>query len=410
MKYAFQTLLRFITPFGAALFAIAAPASAQMWIASAPGQWHDPANWSPQVVPNAVGAEAFLASTAAGGSISGGGSMSFSAPITLGHLSVDMGFGGPLFFMNLGTLTLDNGGGADVTIFTTATGVLGISGQIVLMGNLVTDWRADNGQISADISGEYDVIIDSPQAHRRIRLAGVNTYTGDTVVRSGRLGFNSLQNLGDPSGAIIVEGDGTLILENLSEPVISGASFTLMDGGRIWTRAATWDDTITMVGAGEIAPLFDGFEALVSGQLTGDGTFIRGSAQSFFTTDPTIESILNVTNTTNDYTGGTIIRAGVLRIPGDEALGAAGTPITFQQAPGLSEGPGALVTTDDSTIARDIVMLSNGWLRAEPGTTGVYTGEISGARALSIGFLDWTGAVELRGANLFTGGVSVQTG
>jgi len=386
----------------------AAGAGAQEWISSTPGEWNNGANWSTGAPPNGVGASATILSTLTGGTLNSVGNFTFDAPVTLGSLHADMGIGGPSVSFFPTALTLDAGGGADVTMFTYATGGFTIGGNITLMGNLVTNWRASNGQISASISGDYGIIHDA-EFEGRLRLYGNNTYTGPTIVRSGRLSVREASNLGGPESSTVVEAGGTIILESPSNPTMNAEPVEIQDDGRMWFQTGTWAGPITIVNGARFTPWFDDSEGEVSGLLTGDGAFKRMSAQSRFTNDDTKESILTVSNGANDYTGGTVIEGGVLRIFEDAALGAAGTSITFDKD-GFHEGSTALATAADATIARDIVMIDPGWLRAEAGTTGTYTGVISGSQALDIGFLDWTGAVALAGDNTYTGGTTVRTG
>ncbi|MEC9372318.1 MAG: autotransporter-associated beta strand repeat-containing protein [Planctomycetota bacterium] len=385
------------------------PALAQEWIASTPGLWNDPANWSTPDAPNAVGASATILHSIAGGPITTGGVFTFNAPVTIGSLTIDSGFAGPLFTLAPQQLILDNGGGADV--FLIADGSLGvdITGPIHLMGRLNSDWGASNGVISGSISGDYGILHDPPFVSDRLRLWGNNTYTGETRVINGRLSIETAAGLGAHTAGTTVGEDGVLIMENLGTPTITGEHVTLEDGGKIWARYCTWAEDITLANSGEIAPWFDDYEVTISGKLTGAATFIRGSAQSNVTTQPTFESILFVTNTANDYTDGTVIRSGVLSVPDDAALGAPATPITFDIV-GFSEGPPALATSADTTIARTITLLDDGWLRADANTTGRYANKISGARNLQINFEQWTGAVELAADNDYTGSTTVVTG
>jgi len=258
------------------------------------------------------------------------------------------------------------------------------------------------------ISGGFGVIQDARQA-ARLRLWGQNTYTGETVVRLGWLSVRGPAGLGDPATGTTVEPDGVLIMETSVNTTMDMEPVTLIDGGAIYIRPSDWAGPVTLSGTGRITPWFDDQEATVSGLLTGDGAFVRMSAQSRFTNDDAKESILTVTNASNDYAGGTVIQGGVLRIFDDGALGAPGTPVTFQPF-GFNEGSSALATAADSTIARDILLPTPGWLRADAGTTGTYSGVISGVGSLSIGFLDWTGAVALEGDNTFAGGAVVRAG
>jgi autotransporter-associated beta strand protein len=383
-------------------------ASAQEWALPGSGTWHVATTWNPQTVPDGIGAAASFASVAEGGFLTGTCSPTFNEAITLGSLFIDIGISNTPVLLNPPLLIMDNGGGADVFMTTDAAYNVQIYSDVVLMGTLITDWRASNGQISGSISGDYGIIHDTP-FNSRIRLWGNNTYTGPTIARSGAISIRSAAGLGDHAVGTVVEAAGRLYIEGIVNPVISGEHVTLMDGGAIFGVSHEWADTITLDNGGRIAPWFDDLEVTVSGQLTGTGPYTRESAQSRNTVDPTLESILYLTNPANDYDGGTIIRAGVLSIADDAVLGLAGTGITFNQV-GFFEGPPAFATSADITIPRDISMVTDGGLRADAGTTGTYSGVISGSRALNVGFHVWTGTVKLANANTYTGVTTVQAG
>lgn len=414
-----MAMSRFLTPVSVLLCAGAAmPCAAQSWNSSSPGLWNDPANWSPMVVPNSVGAVVDITSTVQGGVLASGGAFTFNAPVTLGSLDVNMGTAGPSVFINNIEFIFDNGGGADVFIDGDGSLAANITGPITLMGDLRSTWRASNATFSGSISGDYGIVHEPLFGLDRLKLWGVNTYTGETVCTEGQLSIIAASGLGSHDVGTTIIGPGDLVVETNPPAVISGEVVTLQDNGRMLMRKVDWAETIVLDGAGEIAPWFDNIFTEVSGQLTGD-TFIRYSAQSR-SGDPLLESLLTVSNTSNDYTGGTIIRGGILAIPSDDVLGGAGTGITFEEV-GFTEGPPVLLTTSDVTIPRDISLLDDGWLRAVRATTATYTGEISGSRALSVGgvagpgavmngFVDWDGTIVLQSDNSYTGGTNVVLG
>ncbi|MFG0257733.1 MAG: autotransporter-associated beta strand repeat-containing protein [Phycisphaerales bacterium JB043] len=383
-------------------------ASAQEWISSAPGEWNDAANWSTPSAPNGVGVPATIYSTITGGSLSSSGIISFNSPVTVGDIVIDLGVAGPTLSLATQTLTLDNGGGTDIHIMTYCAYPITINGQIVLMGDLVSNWRASNGAINASISGSYGVIHDA-DFEGRLRLYGNNTYIGPTIVRRGRLSIQSASNLGGPESATIVEAAGTLILETNSNPTINAEPVEIQDNGRFWMLSGNWTSPITIVSSARFTPWFDDNEGEISGLVTGAGVFKKMSAQSWQTNDDTKETILTLSNSANDYTGGTVIEGGVLQILDDGALGVVGTSVTFDKD-GFNEGSSALATMSDMTVARDIVMVDPGWLRAGAATTGTYTGVVSGSKSLDIGFLDWSGIVALAGDNTYSGGTVVRAG
>ncbi|MEC9373917.1 MAG: autotransporter-associated beta strand repeat-containing protein [Planctomycetota bacterium] len=389
-----------------ALASCAAAANAQEWINTAPGNWNNPLFWSTGVVPDGVGATALLRSDVQGGLLSMDGIFTVATPVTLGSLNIEMGVGGPDIVFLLQGLVLDNGAGADVFLDVSSTTDVQMACPVEIKGDLIMKWGATDGRFTGNISGDFGVVHEPLATSHRLRLWGANTYTGETIVRNGILSIRDSDGLGDHSAGTTIDTGGRLQLDNSQVITVTGEIVTLQNGGALRFRGADWAEQIRLVNEGQISPLFDNTTATVSGQLTGDGVFIRASAGSG---GPTFESILNVTNTANDYSQGTILHSGVLRIPGDAVLGAPGAPITFETT-GFSEGPPSLLTTADTTIARPITLTSNGWLRAEPATTARYTQKISGDADLAIGFNAWTGAVALEAANDYTGATTVIAG
>jgi len=398
-------------------------ANAQVWNNPGAGAWDDPANWTPMSVPNGVGAPAEIISTESGGVFENPGAITSPVPITIGSLNLDMGIGGPFLNIVCPGVIFDNGGGADVFLSGDATGVASIDAPITLRGDLRSSWTGSNTTFSFPITGDYGIYHDAAFASGRLRLAGDNAFTGPIVCTRGRVSVTRPEALGTAGAGVTVIGEEAALICEVSAAqaplTFDGEPLTLQDGGNLWMiRETTWAEDITLVNSGKITPWFDNEIATVSGKITG-GTLEKESARSRFG-DPLFESILFVTNTDNDYAGGTVIRSGILAIPSDAALGLPGTPITFDRF-GFSEGDAVLLTTAGATIARDITMLDESSLRAGEATTATYTGVISGTGSLAIGGVyggaaqstglpEWTGVVDLAGANTLTGPVIVLTG
>jgi autotransporter-associated beta strand protein len=404
--------------FAAAALALPALASAQSsWTSNAPGDWLDPMNWSAGV-PNAVGAEAIIIGAPEGGPVDTVGTFTAASPVTLGSLSVDMGFAGPSVFFNMPQLIFDNAGGADVFVSTDGSLACEIFSDVVLMGDLISNWRAGNGRISGSISGDYGITHD-PDFESNFELAGANTYTGETRILNGRLRIKLPEALGSPASGTFVTGSTSSLIVDFEG---SGALelVTLESGGRIWLRNATITSDIVISGSGGITPWFDNSTATLSGVISGD-QLVKSTAQSNLTNDPTAEAALFLSGESNTYTGGTVINAGLLVAAADGSLGAAGTPITFEEPFGFSEGPPAFGTRFDAAIARPISLVDDGWLRAYEGTTATYTQPItesvfSGLTINAPGgpgaaaFPDWTGTVVLTADNDYSGGTDVRLG
>ncbi|WP_139816187.1 autotransporter outer membrane beta-barrel domain-containing protein [Planktotalea arctica] len=109
---------------------------------------------------------------------------------------------------------------------------------------------------------------------------------------------------------------------------------------------------------------------------------------------------LRLTNTGNDYTGGTVVSAGTLEIASDSVLGAAGA--------GLTLDGGTLATTADTSSARAVVLgASNGAVDTASGTTLTLAGTVSGTGALA---KTGAGVLTVTGTNTYTGGTTVSAG
>ncbi|MEC9373916.1 MAG: hypothetical protein VYC34_08730, partial [Planctomycetota bacterium] len=194
----------------------AAPAIAQEWAASMTGDWCQPSNWNPAIVPNAIGANAIIRSTNQGGPLATGGIIFINEPITIGALDLDMGFPGPVLTLFSQSITFDNGSGADVFLDASGANVVDITGDIILMGDLISTWTASEGTIFADISGDHAIIHQPVGAGaKRLRLFGNNTYTGQTRIISGTLSIRAASGLGASTAGTIVEADGILLAETI---------------------------------------------------------------------------------------------------------------------------------------------------------------------------------------------------
>jgi autotransporter-associated beta strand protein len=382
------------------MLAVCRGAAAQDWALTGGGLWNEPANWNPMTVPDGVGAVANIADVISGGTLTVDSTFTFNAPVTLGSLNIEIGFAGPEIYFGPGTITMDNGGGADVSMLTRGTDFGDIQTDIVLMGDLIADWGSSNTPITGIISGNFGITkTGSPST---LRLAGANTYTGETVIETGSIYMLHAEALGNAAIGTRVEAGGALSVLIPGGPTINGEQVTLVDGGALRAiSGVTWAEPITLMNSGNISSFFDNDIFTVSAQITGTGTFIRDSARS---NSPGQESVLILTNNNNDYTGGTAIHSGVLSISDDGQLGMAGTGITFSGT-GFSEGPAALLTTADITLTRNITMSKNGGLRAAAGTAGTYDNVV-----LTIGSANATGTVELLGGNPYSGGTDVTAG
>ncbi|MFD1198347.1 autotransporter-associated beta strand repeat-containing protein [Brucella gallinifaecis] len=128
-----------------------------------------------------------------------------------------------------------------------------------------------------------------------------------------------------------------------------------------------------------------GYKTTIKSALTGDSTLVKNDLGTL---------ILEGANT---YTGGTIIRNGVLQISSDGNLGAAGTLLTFDS--------GTLINTGEMTSDRQINLITRGNFNTNADLA--LSGVIDGAGGLT---KNGAGALTLFGDNAYKGATSVSAG
>ena len=109
---------------------------------------------------------------------------------------------------------------------------------------------------------------------------------------------------------------------------------------------------------------------------------------------------LVLTNTANDYTGGTTVSAGTLEIASDSVLGATSGGVTLNG--------GTLATTANMSSARSVSLgASNGTVDTATATTLTLSGVMSGSGLLTKA---GAGVLTVTGTNTYTGGTTVSAG
>lgn len=315
----------------------------------------------------------------AGGSVYGGGAGGN------GQGGGGAGMGGSIFVC---TTAIDSHCGATLTISNT-------SDQEI-------DGTASGGggaQAGAGLGGAIFVTTDS------VTNVGVAAGT-TTTVSSAIQGYNDK--------GIALSGGGTLSLasaaNNFNGISVSGAGTTVRAGaaGSLGAGKVTLgDDTIT--------------------KFTVNGTFGNGFA---LTADPTIDTggstitlsgkiedgssaglvdvigggTLILTNTTNSYSGGTVVRDNsMLSIAADAVLGNVNGGLTL----GDATSHGTLAATETLSSARGIALgLGGGTLAVSSGKTLTLSGVISGDDLT----LSGPGTTVLTGANTYAGGTTISAG
>ena len=267
-------------------------------------------------------------------------------------------------------------------------GGLSGSGDLVLENNnptpdaiaLTVGNNSENTEFGGNLSGAGSL---TKIGTGTLLLSGTNTYTGGTTVSSGALsiaatdalpGWDQVGAYSVAEGAILAVGNavsGTqfFAIRDMEENIADGAfvGFDTTAGDRTFSSAIDGDLGVAKVGA----------------------------------------NILRLT-ATNTYTGGTIIKAGTLRIVDDGALGAAPTSFDADNIVldgGVLKNNGGSVTLHAN---RGVTLgAANGTFEVRGDTEFVVPGAISGEGDLRK--MDG-GTLVLDGDNTYTGTTSVNTG
>lgn len=187
--------------------------------------------------------------------------------------------------------------------------------------------------------------------------------------------------------------------------VFAGASGTVtVDGGKgainvsgmqfITDGYTVTGDAINLVGASEtVIRVGDGTTggagttATIASALTGSSQLVKSDMGTLVLTG------------NNSYTGGTMIRGGVLQVSADVNLGGA--------LGGVSFNGGTLQTTADLSTSRYVALVGDGTLLTDTGTTLTLDGPVSGGGRLT---KDGAGTLILRTDAVHGGGTTITGG
>ena len=205
-------------------------------------------------------------------------------------------------------------------------------------------------------------------------LGGVNTYTGGTTIYDGTLQLNNEHALGQLPSSLTVN-DGTLDLNSHDITVSS-----LSGGGNITLGSGT-----LTVGGGNNTTYF--------GEISGTGDLIKNGSGTL-----TLSGV-------NDYTGGTVIDGGTLKVGSTSALGAATGGLTVNGGTldlgghsitvGSLDGTAGTIT--DSSSGSPTVLTVN----ISSGTS-IYAGAIQDGEDRYVNLVkEGAGTLELSGDNSF---------
>ncbi|KFC74993.1 putative Outer membrane autotransporter barrel domain protein [Bosea sp. LC85] len=277
--------------------------------------------------------------------------------------------------------------------------VAGSGGEIALGGADLTIDQAEDSVYAGTVTGAGRLLKDGAGT---VLLTGTSSYSGGTVIRDGTLAIIADANLGAAGSAIAFDGGGKL---STYADITSGRSVTLTGTGTIETVAGTtfalggsisgagslvkdgWG-TLTLTGSaghGGGTTIAAGMLQIGNGGTSGElaGDVVNNAFLSFNRTNDYVfagaisgsgsvvqsGSGTTILTGSNSYSGGTVIRAGVLQVASDSNLGAQGTAITFFG--------GALRFGTTFDTSRTLLLLGNGTVDTN-GRDATLTGGVYG--------------------------------
>ncbi len=269
------------------------------------------------------------------------------------------------------SLSVSAGGTADLNGFSQNLFAIAGSGTILLSGGATLAVGSDNSNsaFAGTIGGTGGL---TKTGSGTLTLSGSNTFGGGLALQAGTLQVSSDANLG---------GGGTVAMSDATTLAI--------------TNGGTYAHTLALAGTPSVN-VSAGQSVTWSGEI-GD----NGSAGTLRLTGGT----LALTNTSNSYSGGTIVTGGgVLNVGTDAVLGAAGTGLTL----GDAATNGTLGITSSSTFSRAIALAAGGGtIDASGAISPTVDGLISGAGTLT---KSGSGTLTLSGSNTFSGGLALRAG
>jgi autotransporter-associated beta strand protein len=321
--------------------------------------------------------------------------------------------------LNQSSGTVQNGSIAILGSYHLTGGVVAANASIGVGGTIDLQSGTVNGQLNGSAPLQKSTA-------GTVTLAGINSYTGGTVISAGTLQLTGNGTLGDQQGTTTISG-GTLdlgqVIRDVNIPIqtalnqsggtVQNGIFAVntyqLTGGTLATSGAIFAQTI---GGLHGTVLFDMQSGTVNGELNGSAPLQKSTAGTV-----TLAGA-------NGYSGGTVISAGTLALTGAGTLGATtnSTAIsggtldlgtTTQTQASLSQSGG---TVQNGTMNVGSYQLTGGTLASTTLVSastsfdmqaGTVNGLLSGAGQLQ---KSTAGTVTLSAANTYSGGTVISAG
>ena len=241
--------------------------------------------------------------------------------------------------------------------------ILGVSFTDLLVSNILMGQGGLNLNIYYDPTTSEDVYLQGLTYNLTGGGQLIPTLTPFPII-IGTVTVTNDAQLGPPSGGLFFNG-GTL---QTAADFTSARSITLLSNG------GTWDT--------------EEFISILSGVISGPGALTKTGVGTLILTG------------INAYGGGTLLKAGILKVSQDANLGAATGPVTFNG--GTLQAAGALTTS------RNLTVLDNGGTFDTGTFASVFSGELSGSGTFT---QQGTGSLTLMGdGSPFSGTYAVTGG
>lgn len=278
-----------------------------------------------------------------------------------------------------GSVQVNNGAtfqiGADTTIATLVNAGGGGNGTFNIGDNTLT-LGATNGTFNGVISGTNGSF--TKNTANTVTLAGVNTYTGATLVQAGTLTITTGGSIAASSRLTLDEGT-TFTLEN--------QDMTLNELGE---SAGDAEGSIVLTGSTLTVDSFEGTS--YRGVISGTGGVIFG------------DSVQLTQNCT--YSGATTLAQGTLTLGAASGISNSSS-VTFNSGTQLTLNSDQTLKslTDGTGVGTKGTIQTNGNVLTVNATPATFTGIITGS-----GEVHFRNAVTLGAANDYTGATVVETG